>query len=364
MPAETTQLPAEPGPRLGLFFFAAVVDEDATATYDLVLDAVRAADRIPLAFVSTPERHFHAFGGAFPNPSLMSAALAVLTRNVQIRAGSLITPLHRTVRLAEEWAMVDALSGGRAALSVGSGWNVNDFVIAPEEFATRRQRVIEDVAALRAVWATGVWKGTTPSGEEHQVEVHPRPVQRTLPIWTTASRSPDTFAVAGRMGTNVLTHLEVHDLDELAEKIDVYRTAYRRDHDGDGTVTLMMHTYVGDDAGEARRVAVRHLHDYLLTAIDLESRAVGSGGSMSAGRASGRPPQEAAVRRRLAAVGANRYLDGRSLIGDVEECAATARRVRAAGVDEIGCLVDFVPDRRLVVDGVERLGALQQLLAG
>src|ERR1044072_8239679 len=67
--------------------------------------------------VWTPERHFQAFGGLYPNPSVLSAALAMITERVQIRAGSVALPLHHPVRVAEEWSVVDNLSNGRAAIS-------------------------------------------------------------------------------------------------------------------------------------------------------------------------------------------------------------------------------------------------------
>ena len=71
-----------------------------------------------------PERHFNQFGGLFPNPSVIGAALAMVTRNIQIRSGSIVAPLHHPVRIAEEWAVVDQLSGGRVGLSFASGWHL------------------------------------------------------------------------------------------------------------------------------------------------------------------------------------------------------------------------------------------------
>ncbi len=100
-----------------MFFSSAGRKGRAGNIYGLLLDAARFADERGFSCVWTPERHFHEFGGLFANPSVTSAALAVATRHLQIRAGSLISPLHNPVRIAEEWAMVDNLSGGRVAVS-------------------------------------------------------------------------------------------------------------------------------------------------------------------------------------------------------------------------------------------------------
>jgi hypothetical protein len=58
-------------------------------------------------------------------------------------------------------------------------------------------------------------------------------------------------------------------------------------------------------------------------------------------------------------LGVNRYLDGASLVGSVEDCRKVLAQVRAAGVDEIGCLVDFVGDSDAVLAGLDHLAALK-----
>ncbi|MEU9016686.1 MupA/Atu3671 family FMN-dependent luciferase-like monooxygenase [Actinomadura sp. NPDC048394] len=353
---------AGPGLGFGVFFFAAV-GASAAETYRLMLDCARGADRLGFGFVSTPERHFHRFGGAFPNPAVTSAAIAAVTERVQIRAGSVITPMHPVIRVVEDFAMVDAMSGGRAAMSVGSGWNVNDFVLAPGAFETRRQRMIDDIGAIREAWRTGGWKGENPRGEQVELRIFPRPVSAEPELWITASRSPETFRQAGALGTNVLTHLENQDPEALREKIGMYREARRAAGHDRGKVTVMMHTYVGETDEAARAVAVPALKRYLLTAIDLESAAVSAGGGMSGGR-EGRDFMSAEdARARLAELGVNRYLDGNSLIGSVGTCAATARRLMESGADELACLVDFVDEPRQVLDGLERLAEVRDRVA-
>src|SRR6185503_19770559 len=96
-----------------------------------------------------PERHFHAFGGPFPAPSVLAAALAIVTRRIGIRAGSVVLPLHHPARVAEEWAVVDNLSGGRVGVSFASGWHVDDFVFAPEAYERRHDVTRRDLDVVR-----------------------------------------------------------------------------------------------------------------------------------------------------------------------------------------------------------------------
>src|SRR5947199_8171144 len=86
---------------LSLFYFA----DDSAADgdrYRLLLEGAKFADAHNFTAVWTPERHFHPFGGLYPNPSVTSAALAAITQKVQIRAGSVVLPLHDPVRVAAE----------------------------------------------------------------------------------------------------------------------------------------------------------------------------------------------------------------------------------------------------------------------
>ncbi|MFE2096600.1 MupA/Atu3671 family FMN-dependent luciferase-like monooxygenase [Streptomyces sp. PTD9-10] len=344
----------------GLFFFAAVGDESAD-TYRLMLDAAREADRLGFSFVSTPERHFHRFGGAFPNPAVTCAAIAAVTDRVQVRAGSVVTPLHPTARLIEDFAMVDGISGGRVGISVGSGWNVNDFVLAKDEYETRRARMLDDIHRIREVWSTGKWRAENSLGATVELDVYPRPVQSDLDLWITASRSEETFRHAGELGTNLLTHLENQDVEALGAKIATYREARKLAGWPDGgKVTLMMHTFVAPTDEEARDYAAPWLKRYLLSAIDLEAKAVDSGGLMSGGKEGSEFMSVDHARGRLAELGVNRYLDGRSLIGSVEHCREVVRQVKSMGVDEIACLIDFIGEPWRVLDGLASLAEVRE----
>ena len=77
------------GPTFSLFYFASA-EADSANGYQLLLDGARFADEHGFEAVWTPERHFHAFGGIYPNPSVTSAAVAAITQHVAIRAGSVV----------------------------------------------------------------------------------------------------------------------------------------------------------------------------------------------------------------------------------------------------------------------------------
>ena len=141
-----------PAPDFSLFYFASDESAGNGEKYKLLLEGAKFADAHGFSAVWTPERHFHAFGGLYPNPSVISAALAAITHNIDIRAGSCVLPLHDPIRVAEEWSVVDNLSNGRVGLSFASGWQPNDFVLAPQNFADRKDLMFRQIETVRQLW--------------------------------------------------------------------------------------------------------------------------------------------------------------------------------------------------------------------
>src|SRR6185295_8231472 len=204
------------------------------------------------------------FGGLYPNPSVMSAAIAALTQRIQIRAGSVVLPLHNPIRVAEEWSVVDNLSHGRVGISFASGWHADDFVFAPEQYRDRKAVMLRQIEIVRDLWRGNTHSFVGGAGNEVEVAILPRPIQPELPFWLTAAGSPETFRSAGEAGAGLLTHLLGQSIDELAEKIVIYRQAWRaQGYAGDGHVTLMLHTFVGDDLAAVREKVREPFRNYL-----------------------------------------------------------------------------------------------------
>ena len=83
---------------------------------------------------------------------MTGAAVAVVTERVQIRAGSVVLPLHHPIRVAEAWSVVDNLSNGRVALAMASGWQPNDFVLRPENHGRAKDALFRDLDTVRRLW--------------------------------------------------------------------------------------------------------------------------------------------------------------------------------------------------------------------
>jgi natural product biosynthesis luciferase-like monooxygenase protein len=324
-------------------FFSSMAGPGTENKYALLLEVARRADEAQFVSLWTPERHFHEFGGIFPNPSLTSAAVAVVTQRLQLRAGSLVSPLHHAIRIAEDWAVIDNLSDGRAAISFGSGWNVNDFAFFPERYERRKEIMYEQIALVSRLWRGETIRMTNSIGKSVGIRLFPSPIQAELPIWLTSSGDIRTFIKAGEINANVLTHLMFQDGEQLRQKIHRYREERKRHgrDPGSGIVSLMLHAYLDRSVETARERARGPLKEYFRSAIGLENEAVAGGGTVSGGRRSQQQEFADDIMDELLEVTLQRYLDGNALIGTVESARCIAHKFAGLGVDEIACLVDF-----------------------
>ncbi|WP_456243096.1 MupA/Atu3671 family FMN-dependent luciferase-like monooxygenase [Streptomyces gardneri] len=340
-----------------LLYFGSDSEASSDDRYRLLLEGAKFADRNGFTAVWTPERHFHQFGGLYPNPSVMAAAVAATTERVQVRAGSVVMPLHDPLRVAEEWSAVDNISAGRVGISLASGWHANDFALAPDRFDKRKQLMMDGLAEVRKLWRGEKVTRSNGVGAEVEVGVYPRPVQPELPVWLTSAKHPETFRMAGEAGTGVLTHLLGHSLEELAEKIALYRKAWREHgHPGDGHVAVMVHTFVGPDIDEVRKLVREPMSRYLETSFDLIASLGATTGSAEDFKAL--PPGEL---RELVDRAFDRFFATASLLGTPEVCADMVDRMKAAGVDEVACLIDFGVEDQAALDALTHLTTVREI---
>lgn len=337
-----------------LFYFAA--DEGAAdeQKYRLLLDGAKRADQLGFAALWTPERHFHPFGGLYPNPAVTTAALATITERIGLRAGSVVLPLHHPVRVAEDWSVIDNLSRGRVGVAFASGWAVRDFVFAPDQHAQRRELMKQSLDQVRRLWRGEELRYPDGANTESAVRIYPRPVQPELPVWLTSSGTPDTFRLAGELGANLLTNLMGQRLADLAGKIAAYRKAWQdHGHGGRGHVTLMMHTFVGTDLEAVRRTVRGPMLNYLRGSLDVQQGFAATAG-LDVSALSPRDIEQ------LIEHGLDRYIHTGGLFGTPESCRGLVEQVRRADVDEVACLIDFGIPATAVIDGLDSLAALMR----
>ncbi len=325
--------------------------------YALLIEGARFADAEGFEAIWVPERHFHDFGGLSPNPSVLAAALARETKRISLRAGSVVAPLHHPMRVAEEWSLVDNLSGGRVGVAFASGWHPNDFVFAPQNYGKQREITFDTLDTVRKLWRGEAISLRNGSGKDVAVTVHPLPSQKELPCWLTIVNNAETYRKAGELGVGVLTNLMGQTVDELADNIALYReTLAAHGHDPEaGTVSVLLHTYVRDDAAQAVQEARRPLCDYLLSSMTLFKQL-----AKSQGLAADLDGLSAADREYIVQTAYDKYVGSSALIGSPDTVRPIIERLRQAGVDEIACFVDFGVPTTLALEGLTPLNAVRK----
>jgi natural product biosynthesis luciferase-like monooxygenase protein len=342
--------PATRGIHFSLYFFSDDGSKTIQDKYRLLLESVKFADSQGFRAVWTPERHFQDFGGLYPNPSVLSAALAVITERIQIRAGSVVLPLHHPVRAAEEWAIVDNLSKGRVGVSIASGWHPDDFLFAPENYEDRKKVMFDYIETIQRLWAGERLKFKGVGESEVEVSILPRPIQPRLPVWVTTAGSIQTWVRAGEVGANVLAALVGYSFGDLAERIQTYRAARARcGHDpAAGQVTVMAHTFIGDNNEVVKGQVRSPLSHYLLSYFNQFANV-------------GYDPEAATEedKNTIIAMAFEHYFANGSLLGTPNKCARLIDRLIEAGVDEIACLIDFGLDKDAVIESLHRLNEVR-----
>jgi natural product biosynthesis luciferase-like monooxygenase protein len=347
-----------------LFYFSADENANAGDRYRVLMEGARFGDKHGFTAVWTPERHFHAFGGLYPNPAVTGAAVAAVTSRIGVRAGSCVLPLHHPVRVVEEWSVVDNLSNGRVGISFAAGWQPNDFIFQPQNYADAKNKTIEMIETVRQLWRGETLSFPGPRGDV-PVRTLPRPVQGELPIWYTTAGNPESYELAGKLGVNVLTHLLGQSVDELADKITLYRKAWKAaGHKGEGQISLMLHTFVGDSDAEVKEVVRAPMKAYLGTSISLIKGFASAFPTFKKSKDGKAPELDFASLTpdemdALLEYSFERYYETSGLFGTVETCVKIVDRLKGIGVDDIAALIDFGVDTDLVLRHLRQLNRLR-----
>ncbi len=349
-----------------LFYFSSYESENPEDKYRLLIEGAKFADQNRFSAVWTPERHFHDFGGLYPNPAVIGAGLAALTQHVRIMSGSCVSPLHHPARIAEEWSVVDNLSKGRIGISFAAGWQPNDFVLIPQNYDRRKEIMFEQIEIVRKLWRGEEVEFDAPYGKKIKIKTLPRPIQKEVPVWITAANNPETFQMAGERGFYLLTHLLGQTIEDLEDKIALYRDAWRKNGHGpgDGYVSLMLHTFVGENLEEVKEIVREPMKSYLNSAASLVKLASWYFPTFDKMDESFNEAASNLTKEDMDAIlnhAFERYFETSALLGTPETCLRTVEKLKKVGVDDVACLIDFGVDSEKVLDHLQYLNAVKTL---
>src|SRR5262249_4513046 len=169
------------------------------------------------------------------------------------RLGTAVTllPLHNPVKMAEDAATLDVLSGGRLEFGVGRG-------AAPIYFAgynvsreESRERFEESLEVILRAWTSERLSHQGKYWQIQDVLLTPKPVQKPHPPIRIAANSPETFAIAGRDGFPIFASPLINPPDKLREYLAVHRESLKPGIKQN--VSLAFPVHVSDSRAQARR---------------------------------------------------------------------------------------------------------------
>jgi alkanesulfonate monooxygenase SsuD/methylene tetrahydromethanopterin reductase-like flavin-dependent oxidoreductase (luciferase family) len=256
------------------------------------------------------EHHFHEYGGMIPDPATFLSAIASRTTRIRVGSAIVILPFHNPLAVAESYAMVDVISGGRLNFGVGRGTptELEWLGIGYEESVARLQ---EGTAIIQQGWSEEAVDFTGKLFNYQGIRILPKPVQQPHPpLWVAASRSDDTYRWAGEQGFHLLTLPYMYEPQILRTSIGHYWEALTQAGYDTSTREVLgkFHIYVTDSVPAAVEEAGPYLHNYWAVAD-----------AQHPGRAAARPMQAT-----------EQIARGNVIAGEPQRCIDIIRRWREA----------------------------------
>lgn len=170
--------------------------------YAATLDQIAYAEQLNYDSVWTSEHHFTE-DGYLPSSLLFLAAVAMRTSRMRLGTLILLLPLHHPLRVAEDAAVLDLLSGGRLDLGVAAGYRVEEFDAFQVPHKDRGKRMDEALAILQGAWGEAPFSANGPTFRFSNISVTPKPQQRPIPLFMGGQSKP-AIRRAARFGCHLL----------------------------------------------------------------------------------------------------------------------------------------------------------------
>lgn len=222
---------------------------DCTRAFAEGFDLVDAAEAWGLDCAWLAEFHFNPGRSVLSSPMLTATAIASRTRRLRVGSAVYVLPLANSpLRIAEEVATLDQISGGRFDFGVGRSGFKGSYRSYGVDYDESQARFDEALAILRRAWAGGKFSYDGKYYSVTEAEVVPTPVQKPHPPLRMAATSAATFEKVAREGLPVFVGLRGDGLSFLAESLGHYRRVWKESgHPGAGSVYLRVPAYVGTD---------------------------------------------------------------------------------------------------------------------
>ena len=293
-----------------------------------ILDEAVYAEEVGLHSAWIGEHHFSTLG-VLSCPDLVLANVAARTKRIRLAPAVTVLPLHHPIRVAEQWATLDLLSGGRVDFAAGRGYDRREYLPFKVSFEDNQEIFEEGMEVVRRLWSAD--RPIAHHGRHFRfddVAITPKPVQRPLPAYV-ASFSQPSIELAGRLGCGLIVapFAAAMTYGGLRQVAELYHQTCARHERAPGRLMCSYFIHFADTKGEeeaARARQIRYYQECVIAAFPGDPNTA--------------PPSYRyfiAMVDRLRNVRPADLTENSVLLGSPAQITDTLKKVEAAGFDEV-----------------------------
>ncbi|MGC2199761.1 MAG: LLM class flavin-dependent oxidoreductase [Stellaceae bacterium] len=293
-----------------------------------ILDEAVYAEEVGLHSAWIGEHHFSTLG-VLSCPDLVLANVAARTKCIRLAPAVTVLPLHHPIRVAEQWATLDLLSGGRVDFAAGRGYDRREYLPFHVSFEDNQAIFEEGMEVVRRLWSSD--KPISHHGGHYRfdnVAITPKPVQRPLPAYV-ASFSQPSIELAGRLGCGLIVapFAAAISYGGLRQVAELYHNTCTKHRQPSGRLMCSYFIHFADSKAEeeaARARQIRYYKECVIAAFPGDPRTA--------------PPSYRyfiGMVERLRNVGPADLTENSVLLGSPAHITDTLKKVDAAGFDEV-----------------------------
>ena len=301
---------------------------DANTFVADILDEAVFAEEVGLHSAWIGEHHFSTLG-VLSCPDLVLANVAARTKQIRLAPAVTVLPLHHPIRVAEQWATLDLLSGGRVDFAAGRGYDRREYLPLGVSFENNQEIFEEGMELVRRLWASE--KPISHHGKHYRFEdvaITPKPLQRPLPAYV-ASFSRPSIELAGRLGCGLIVapFAAAMTYGGLRQVAELYHQTTAKHGQPPGRLMCSYFIHLADtkqkeDAARARQI--RYYNECVIAAFPGDPKTA--------------PPSYryfVDIVERLRNVRPADLTENSVLLGSPAQITDTLKKVEAAGFDEV-----------------------------
>ncbi|MEX2127420.1 MAG: LLM class flavin-dependent oxidoreductase [Xanthobacteraceae bacterium] len=274
------------------------------------------------------EHHFNSLG-VLSCPDLVLAYIAARTKHIRLAPAVTVLPLHHPIRVAEQWATLDLLSGGRVDFAVGRGYDRREYEPFNVSFDDNQGIFEEALEVVRRLWEAD---GRISHHGKHfsfdDVRITPKPVQRPIPTYV-GSFSRLSIELAARLGCNLIVapFAAAMSFGGLKQVVELYNETCAKHGKQPGRVMCSYFTHFADDAAQEQAQRARQIRYYkecVIPALPGDPKTA--------------PPSYryfVDMVERLSKVKPEDLTENSVLLGSPQRIVDTLKKVEAAGIREV-----------------------------